>query len=68
MFWRTAIARSGCRDSGYITPPVVNLGSSLNTKAAEMQPHFSHDGHYLVFTSDRKKFRNVFLYDFPNRR
>ena len=62
------IALSSCRESGYITPPVVSLGSSLNTKAAEIQPHFSHDGRYLVFSSDRRKSRNVFLYDLPNRR
>ena len=62
------IAIAGCRESGYITPPVVSLGSSLNTKAAEIQPHFSHDGHYLVFSSDRQKSRNVFLYDMRNRR
>ena len=63
-----AIALSSCRESGYITPPVVSLGSSLNSKAAEIQPHFSHDGHYLVFSSDRQKSRNVFLYDMRNRR
>ena len=63
-----AIALSSCRESGYITPPVVSLGSSLNTKAAEIQPHFSHDGRYLVFSSDRQKSRNVFLYDLRNRR
>ena len=64
----SAIAISGCREPGYITPPVVSLGSSLNTKAAEIQPHFSHDGHYLVFSSDRSSSRNVLLYDVRNRR
>ena len=59
---------TSCREPGYVTPPAVSLGSSLNTKAAEIQPHFSHDGHYLVFSSDRKQSRNVFLYDNRNRR
>ena len=68
MLGVSAIAITGCREPGYITPPVVGLGSSLNTKAAEIQPHFSHDGHYLVFSSDRQKSRNVFLYDVRNRR
>ncbi len=63
-----AITLSSCRESGYITPPVVSLGSSLNTKAAEIQPDFSHDGRYLVFSSDRASSRNVFLYDLRNRR
>jgi Tol biopolymer transport system component len=64
-----AIAISGCREPGYITPPpVVSLISSLNTKTAEIQPHFSHDGHYLVFSSDRQKTRKVFLYDVRKRR
>lgn len=63
-----AIALFGCRESGYVTPPVVSLGSSLNTKTAEIQPNFSHDGRYMVFSSDRKKSRNVFLYDIRNRR
>jgi Tol biopolymer transport system component len=67
--WLIAIAISGCREPGYITPPpVVSLISSLNTKTAEIQPHFSHDGHYLVFSSDRQRTRKVFLYDVRNRR
>lgn len=68
ILWTIAIALIGCREPGYVTPPVVSLGSSLNTQAAEIQPHFSHDGHYLVFSSDRQKSRNVFLYDVRNRR
>lgn len=66
--WVIAIALNSCREPGYITPPVVSLGSSLNTKAAEIQPHFSHDGNYLVFSSDRQKTRNIFFYDVRNRR
>lgn len=58
---------SGCQDSGYVTPPTQAIGSTLNTNSGEGHPHFSHDGRYLVFHSDRRK-RQVFLYDVPNRR
>lgn len=61
------ISLAGCKNSGYITPP-SSLGSNLNTKAAEIQPHFSHDGHYLVFSSDRQKTRSIFLFDTRTRR
>ncbi|MDJ0899527.1 MAG: biopolymer transporter [Xenococcus sp. MO_188.B8] len=62
-----AIALSSCGESGYITPPTHNLGATLNTTAAETEPHFSHDGRYLVFTSDRDSQRNILIYDVPNR-
>ena len=61
------ISLSGCKNSGYITPP-SSLGSSLNTRAAEIQPSFSHDGKYLVFSSDRRKTRNIFLFETKTRR
>ena len=63
-----AIALSSCSESGYITPPTHNLGATLNTTAAETNPNFSHDGRYLVFTSDRDSQRNILVYDVPNRR
>jgi Tol biopolymer transport system component len=58
---------SGCQDAGYVTPPTQIIGSTLNTSAGEGYPHFSYDGRYLVFHSDRPK-RQVFLYDLPSRR
>ncbi len=63
-----AIALTSCGNSGYITPPTHNLGATLNTTAAESDPHFSHDGRYLVFTSDRNSQRNILVYDVTNRR
>ncbi len=54
---------TSCKDSGYITPPTANLGATLNTKAAETAPNISHDGRYLVFTSDRNSQTGIFLYD-----
>ena len=58
-----AIALTSCGESGYVTPPTTNLGATLNTKAAETAPHLSHDGRYLVVTSDRDSQRGIFLYD-----
>ncbi len=61
------IALSGCRDSGFITPPTQDLGSTLNTTAAESYPRFSYDGRYLVFASDRQAKRSIWLYDVQRR-
>lgn len=58
---------SSCQNSGYITPQ-SSVGSRLNTRAAEIQPYFSYDGNYLVFSSDRRKTRNVFLFETRTRR
>jgi Tol biopolymer transport system component len=58
---------NSCTESGYITPPTQNLGATLNTTAAEQEPHFSYDGRYLVFTSDRDAKTNVLLYDLQSR-
>ncbi|MGH2414005.1 MAG: TolB family protein [Microcystaceae cyanobacterium] len=54
---------SSCSDSGFVTPPTQNFGSTLNSTAAEQHPRFSYDGRYLVFASDRQSQRNIFLYD-----
>lgn len=59
---------SGCRESGFIVPPIQPLGGSLNTKAAEQSPRFSYDGRYLAFASDRQGKRGVWVYDFQQRR
>jgi Tol biopolymer transport system component len=53
----------GCSDSGFVTPPRQLLGSTLNTLSAEEHPRFSHDGRYLVFASDRRPRRAIYLYD-----
>ncbi|HHP7231003.1 MAG TPA: TolB family protein [Xenococcaceae cyanobacterium] len=58
-----AIALTSCGESGYVTPPTTNLGANLNTKAAETAPNLSHDGRYLIFTSDRNAQKSIFLYD-----
>ncbi|MGB3692898.1 MAG: biopolymer transporter [Spirulinaceae cyanobacterium] len=62
------ISLSSCGDRGFVTPPAKNLGSSLNSKAAEQYPHFSYDGRYLVFASDRRQQRSIFFYELLSRR
>lgn len=59
---------SGCRDSGYITPPTQSLNASLNSAAKEGSPNFDHEGRYLIYTSDRSSKRSIFLYDLQSRR
>ncbi len=59
---------NSCSDRGFVTPPAKNLGSSLNSKAAERYPHFSYDGRYLVFASDRRGQRSIFFYELLSRR
>ena len=63
IVWISAIALNGCSQFSNVTPPVLDLNSGLNTRAGDRQPNFSHDGNYLVFSSDRSSSRNVYLYD-----
>ncbi|MGB0564101.1 MAG: TolB family protein [Spirulinaceae cyanobacterium] len=59
---------SGCRDRpNRLTPPPQATGRTLNSPAAEHQPHLSYDGRYLVFSSDRRAQRQVYLYDIRRR-
>jgi Tol biopolymer transport system component len=62
------ISSSSCSDAGFIPPPSQNLGSNLNTLAAEQYPQLSYDGHYLVFASDRQAQRHIWLYDLQEHR
>ena len=66
-----AIAISGlssCGSSRYITPPTQAIKATLNSAFAEGSAHFSYDGRYLVYSSDRNAQRSVFLYDLQRRR
>jgi Tol biopolymer transport system component len=58
----------GCEDSGYITPQTQIINATLNSSAAEGNSHFSHDGRYLIYNSDRNAKRSIFLYDLQRRR
>lgn len=62
------IGLSGCRESGYITPPTQTINATLNSPFAEGYSHFSHDGRYLIYTSDRRSKRSILLYDLQRRR
>ena len=59
---------SSCQNSRYITPPTQAINATLNSAKAEGTAHFSHDGRYLVYSSDRNAQRSVFLYDLQRRR
>ncbi|NES73064.1 MAG: biopolymer transporter, partial [Okeania sp. SIO2D1] len=59
---------TSCSDRGFVTPPSQNLGTNLNSKVAELHPHFSYDGRYLVFASDRRNQRAIFLYELASQR
>lgn len=63
--WVFAIAwgLTACQDPVMITPPTQSFGDSLNTAQTEQSPRFSYDGRYLVFASDRKGQRQIYLYD-----
>lgn len=57
---------TACQDDQFITPPVQTLGNGLNTRQTEQSPRFSYDGRYLVFASDRRGQREIWLYDRTN--
>ena len=59
---------SSCRNSGYITPPTQTINATLNSSSTEGDAHFSHDGRYLIYTSDRNSKQSVYLYDLQRRR
>lgn len=59
---------TSCRDQGLITPPPQTFGATLNSLAADQEPRFSYEGRYLVFTSNRRSHRGIFLYDVQRRR
>ena len=62
------IGLSSCRNGRYITPPTQGINATLNSTATESSPNFSYNGRYLVYTSDRRSKRSVFLYDLQRRR
>ncbi|MEM8778699.1 MAG: biopolymer transporter [Cyanobacteria bacterium P01_G01_bin.49] len=58
-----------CQDGSFVTPPTQPLQTTLNTqRSAEQYPHFSYEGRYLVFASDRQGKRGIWLYDTRNNR
>ncbi|MFM7475153.1 MAG: TolB family protein [Microcystis panniformis] len=57
------ISLGGCSDAGFVTPPQQLLGNTLNTPSSEDNPRFNYDGRYLVFASDRRGQRTIYLFD-----
>jgi len=56
----------GCEERSYLAPPPQT--TALNSYRSEEAPSLSHDGRYLVFTSDRGGQRGIFLYDLRERK
>lgn len=50
-----------CRSFSAVTPPILPGG--INSNFPEESPAYSSDGKYLVFTSDRRGRRDIFLYN-----
>ncbi|WP_019508215.1 PD40 domain-containing protein [Pleurocapsa sp. PCC 7319] len=59
---------TSCQNSGFITPQTQIINATLNSSSAEGSSNFSHDGRYLIYTSDRNSQRSVLLYDLRSRR
>ncbi len=62
------VVLGSCQNSRYITPPTQTISATLNSTSAEKYANFSHDGHYLIYTSDRNSKRSVYLFDLKRRR
>ena len=58
IFWLI----SGCQGGVNTTTPILPGG--INSNSPEEHPNYSNDGRYLVFASDRRGQRDIFLYDF----
>lgn len=68
MVLMIALGMASCSDRGTVlTPPPQALNGTLNSLAADAQPNLSYDGRYLVFSSDRRDQRQVYLYDVRRR-
>jgi len=57
VFWLI----SGCQGSINTSSPILPGG--INSNSPEEHPNYSNDGRYLVFASDRRGQRDIFLYD-----
>ena len=56
-----------CTRQNFITPPTQSLGATLNSTSSENHPRFSYDGRYVVFASDRRNHRQIYVYDLTRR-
>jgi Tol biopolymer transport system component len=60
------IVMSGCNRS-LLTQPEIIPGD-INSNFAEEYPAYSQNGQYLAFASDRRRQRDIFLYDLESKR
>lgn len=56
---------SGCNPS-LLTQPEIIPGD-INSNSVEEYPAYSGDGRYLAFASDRRRRRDILLYDLENK-
>ena len=55
----------GCQSFNTLTPPLLPGG--INSSFPEEFPAYSSDGNYLVFASDRRGHRDIFLYNLSQK-
>lgn len=60
------IGLSSCLDNQLFNPPQVVTGG-INSQFPDQFPAYSSDGHYLAFSSDRNRNRDIFLYDLQQK-
>jgi len=61
------LALGSCQNSRFIPPPTQTISATLNSTSAEKYASFSHDGRYLIYTSDRNSKRSIYLFDLQRR-
>jgi Tol biopolymer transport system component len=60
------LAIAGCDGSVLLAPQIPTGG--INSGSADENPSYSSDGRYLAFATDRQGERNIFLFDYEQRR
>ena len=63
-----ALLLGGCRQLGLARPRPQILSGGINSRHPDQHPAYSSDGRYLAFASDRRRSRDVFLYDLQQRK
>ncbi len=67
--WLLSVLLAGCSAyPRFVGPNVDPSGGGLNSAYPEADPQVGPDGSFILFTSDRRGSRDVFLYDTKNTR